>query len=323
LNYKKSKRYPIGIGDDAALRTCEAGEQLIFTADTLVENVHFSLEYMTFQEVGYKAMAINVSDCAAMGALPDAALAQIVFPQENKNNAISLSMVRLYKGFKEACMVWDFPIIGGNLSKGPCWIIDITLIGSAKRGEGILKRKGAKKGDGLWVTGFPGSSAAGLAAIRKWGNRKKIPSTYGSLVDHHIRPIPRIEIGKTLAHDNRVHAMLDVSDGISKECHTLAFENNLGIILEASAMPLSSPMLELGKTLKTECSDWFLYGGEDYELLFAASQKFDPASWLKKNEVSLRQIGTFTDRVKGVHFKNINGTMVKVKKSGWDHLSNT
>lgn len=320
LHYKKSRRYPLGMGDDAAVRTTSGGERLVFTADAFVENIHFSLRYMTFQEVGYKAMAANVSDCAAMGATPDGALVQIVFPQDSRRHALYKSMVQLYKGLHAACMTWDFPIIGGNLSKGPCWIIDITLIGAAQRGAGILKRKGAKKGDGVWVTGFPGSSAGGLAAILKWGQRKRIPEKYAPLVDRHIRPMPRIEIALALARDPRVHAMIDVSDGIAKECHTLAFENNLGIILEPDGVECSPEMRELARAMSKDCRDWFLYGGEDYELLFAACPRFASAFLSRKGGIPLRRIGSFTDRVKGVHFKDNNGTIVTVAKSGWDHV---
>jgi len=321
LHYKKSKRYPIGIGDDAAIRNTSGNERLIFTADTFVESVHFSLRYMTFQEVGFKAMAVNLSDCAAMGAAPDAALAQIIFPRDSPRPALTNAITRLYKGFEAACLAWNFPIIGGNLSKGPCWIIDITLIGVANRDGRILKRKGAKSGDGLWVTGFPGNSAAGLAAIHTWGQRKNIPKKFGPLINRHVKPMPRLEIGTKLARDSRVRAMIDTSDGIAKECHTLAFENDLGIILEPGESVYSTEMRELAMAMNKDFHDWFLYGGEDYELLFAASSRFTPASVPNKSGISLSRIGTFTDRVKGVLFKNINGTMVKVEKTGWDHLS--
>ena len=117
LNFTKSARYPIGIGDDAAIRNSRGKEALVFTADAMVENVHFSLAYMTFAELGFKAMCINLSDCAAMGARPDGALAQIVFPQSLRGREVSKAMRAIYSGFRKACAAWNFPIIGGNLSK--------------------------------------------------------------------------------------------------------------------------------------------------------------------------------------------------------------
>jgi thiamine-monophosphate kinase len=320
LNYKKSTRYPIGIGDDAAIRTTKNGERLVFTADTMVEGIHFSQKYMTFQEVGYKAMATNLSDLAAMGALPDGALVQLIFPSDNAPDRIPKKIRSLYKGLHEACLTWNFPIVGGNLSHGPCLIIDITLIGRTEKTDRLLLRKGVKKGDALWVTGFPGQSSAGLSALQKWGSLSRIPRNYQPLVKKHIRPVPRIEIGKQLAQNAHVHAMIDVSDGIAKECHTLAFDNNLGIMLEPHP-DMFHPLRALGTRLNRNPVDWFLYGGEDYELLFAASPRFNPAPFRKSGDVALTKIGTFTSPVKGVHLKLQYGTIINVEKSGWDHLS--
>lgn len=319
LNFKKSKTYPIGIGDDAAIRKNSAGEKLVFTADTFVENVHFSLNYMTPGQVGYKAMAVNLSDCAAMAALPDSALVQIIFPEHLNYGALARDLNKIYRGFNEACQQWDFPIVGGNLSKGPCWIINITLIGKARARDRVMLRKGIKNGDILWVTGCPGSSAAGLAALRKWKGPQKIPKQYLPLVQSHINPVPRVEIARELAANPHVHAMIDVSDGISKECHTLAFENRLGITIQPNTAVLSKSMTDLGTALNADYWDWFLHGGEDYELLFSASPQFDPALLQTKKSPTFSRIGVCSTSVKGVYFKRDNGILKKVTKNGWDH----
>jgi thiamine-monophosphate kinase len=319
LHYKKSPRYPIPIGDDAAIRACGNKENIVFTADTFVEDVHFSLSYMTIEEVGFKAMAINLSDCAAMAALPDGALVQIVFPNNQSPAKVLLNMKRLYKGLSETCAQWNFPIIGGNLSQGPCWIIDITLIGRARKNGRFLLRKGAKSGDGLWVTGSPGESGAGLAALKKWG-RSKIPSPYAHLAMRHVRPTPRIEIGYALGKDPLVHALIDVSDGISKECRTLAFENNLGIVLDDDPGCVACPARHLAKDLKKDWQDWFLNGGEDYELLFAASPAFNPSRLITQSGIRITRIGTFFRSIPGVVLRYSNGRSVPLKKGGWDHL---
>ncbi len=320
LNYKASARYPIGIGDDAAIRETKAGERLVFTADTMVENVHFSLGYMTFQEVGYKAMATNLSDLAAMGALPDAAMVQIVFPKNNGSGNVSKNIQSLYKGMFEACLKWNYPVIGGNLSEGPCFILDITLVGRTERKGRLILRQGARSGDSLWVSGFPGQSAAGLAALRKWGSGPTLPRPFRVLVKKHIRPVPRVELGRRLARSRLVHAMIDVSDGIAKECHTLAFENKLGILLGPLEPGLLSSLELIGGRLRRDPVKWFLYGGEDYELLFAAAPRFDPGT-LRAAGVALWRIGTFTSSVKGVQIMQNHGTILDVEKSGWDHLS--
>jgi thiamine-monophosphate kinase len=320
LNYKKSARYPIGIGDDAALRRTKEREQLVFTADTMVENVHFSLSYMSMNEVGYKAMAVNLSDVAAMGARPDGALVQIIFPMDLKKAPLSRQLIALYRGMNLACKEWNYPIIGGNLSKGPCYVIDITLIGRLGKKNNALTRKGARNGDGLWVTGVPGSSAAGLFSLKKWGSPNRIPQPFKPFVQSHIHPVPRIETGEALAINPFVHAMIDVSDGIAKECHTLAFENNVGILLEIPSYDSLLPLRNLARDHHQKWISWFLYGGEDYELLFAASPGFDPKKVSNKMKIPITRIGTFTTSVKGVKFRFDNGILQKVGKSGWDHL---
>ena len=306
LNYHKSPRYPIAIGDDAAIRVCGAREKLILTVDTFVQNVHFNLASMTFEEVGYKAMAINLSDCAAMAAVPDGALVQIVFPKNQAVENIISAMKRLYKGLNEACRQWDFPIIGGNLSIGPCWMIDITLVGRAGKGGRILFRSGAKHGDSLWVTGFPGESAAGLACLKKWGSGRRVPKQYASLVRRHVHPVPRIEIGRALGKNLQVHALIDISDGISKDSRTLAYENRLGILLDDEPGCVSCLTRQLARHLNKEWREWYLHGGEDYELLFAAAPDFDPSALAAKTGIPLLRIGAFSRLFKGVYLHQKN-----------------
>jgi thiamine-monophosphate kinase len=322
LNFRRSRRYPFPIGDDAAIRTGSAGERLVLTADSFVENVHFSFEYMTAPETGYKAMAINLSDCAAMGALPDGALVQIIFPKAIHRKDFEKTMTGLYAGFHEACMQWNFAIIGGNLAAGPCWIIDITLIGRIEKGLRYLPRDHAKNNDGLWVSGAPGESGAGLACLEKWGNRRKVPAEYDRFVARHVRPAPRIGLGIALAKDLYVHAAIDISDGVSKECHTLAYENKLGIMISLNDGICSKTMKRLGALLRVEWLEWFFNGGEDYELLFAASRSFNPSGLRKKLNVPLIRIGTFTKAVKGVWVSDPAGPVRPLEKGGWDHLRN-
>lgn len=322
MNFRKSSRYPIPVGDDAAIRNCRADETLVLTADSFVENVHFSFMYMTSAEAGFKAMAVNLSDCAAMGTLPDGAIVQIIFPEKIAERKFAGTIKGIYKGFNEACRKWDFPIIGGNLAKGPCWIIDITLIGRAENGTRLLKRSGVKNNDGLWVTGVPGQSGAGMACLKKWGSTGKTPGIYRHLVKKHIRPVPRLEIGHWLVGNPCVHAAIDVSDGVSKECHTLSYENKLGIILSVDDTDkcVSSAVKHLGAHLQKDWQEWFYNGGEDYELLFAASSAFDPSSLICKYGVPVTRVATFTKSVDHVVVRDSAGSIKPLKKGGWDHL---
>jgi thiamine-monophosphate kinase len=322
FNFRKSRRYPISIGDDAAIRNCRANETLVLTADSFVESVHFSFGYMTAAEVGFKAMAINLSDCAAMGALPDSALVQIIFPKKITKRKFERTILGFYKGFNQACRKWDFPVIGGNLTGGPCWIIDITLVGRAGKGRRLLKRNHAQNNDGLWVTGRPGESGAGLTCLQKWDTVVNIPVQFHHCIEKHIHPAPRIEIGYELSRNPFVHAAIDISDGVSKECHTLSYENNLGIVLaiEDADACVSRSLLKLGGLLRKDWHRWFFFGGEDYELLFAASKNFDPLALTNKYGIPITRIGTFSRSAGGVVVRDSAGTIRPLKKGGWDHL---
>jgi thiamine-monophosphate kinase len=317
LNYRRTRRYPLPIGDDAAVRVCGAAEKLVLTADSFVQDVHFSLKYMTLEEVGYKAMAVNLSDCAAMAALPDGALVQIMFPQKQGTAKVTADMKRLYAGMDTACRRWKFPIAGGNLSRGPCWIIDITLLGRMERSR-VLLRTGARHGDGLWVSGNPGEATAGLAALRKWG-RRGVPPAYRPLAARHVRPVPRIELGRALAREPRVHALIDISDGVAKECRTLAYENNLGIDLAVGPACVSPTVRLLAGRLGKDRLEWFLHGGEDYELMFAAAPTFDPVAFAGHG-VPIARIGTFSRLQRGVCLRRADGGATSLGPGGWDHL---
>ena len=301
--------YELTIGDDAAVRlNSKAGERLIITADVFVENVHFSVDTMTFKEIGCRAMAANLSDCAAMGAQPDSAVIQLVFPKDNAN--INTSVEQIYTGFADMCSRWDFPIVGGDLSGGDSWIIGITLIGSLLHGR-ILKRTGIIDGDALWVTGTPGMSAAGLACIRRWG-RKNVPAKYQQFVDAHVCPIPKIDEGKAFAACESVHAMMDLSDGLSKDASTLCYDNNLGFIFD-KGINIPASMTELAKDLGCNPLDWYFHGGEEYELLVSCGNGYTPAG------ENMIRLGHFTSEYTGIYTHRDDGGMERLVSRSWDH----
>jgi len=316
--------YEKTIGDDAAVRVSKTdGERLIITADISVENVHFSLDTMTLEEIGYKAMVSNLSDCAAMGAVPDSALVQLVFPQNC--NDITGSIERIYAGFARACERWKFPIIGGDLSGGSVWTIGITLIGVIPPGGRALRRTGIVDGDALWVTGMPGESAVGLAVLRRWG-RGGAPMRCKKFINAHITPTPRVNEGIALAECPSVHAMMDLSDGLSKDIGTLCFDNNLGFIFDGGALP-PVEIIDLADDLKRDWGEWFYHGGEEYELLFACAPSFDPRGVIKGidgNDTARNMIklGHFTTEFPEMRIQREDGETEELQPSGWDHCRN-
>jgi thiamine-monophosphate kinase len=313
LGKQESSFFTTGIGDDAAVRTSDDGSKLIITTDLSVENVHFSCGYMTMQEIGYRAMVSNVSDCAAMGAIPDSALVQLVVPEEK--NAILQKIEDLYRGFGEACSKWHFPIVGGDLSRGNEWVIGITLIGRKKTHERVLLRTGIQPNDKVYISGIPGRSAAGLLLLQN-NKRNEIPERYASFVAAHVRPVPRIELGVHLANDEQVHAMMDLSDGLSKDCRTLCHENGCGIILYDDPSLIPQEMLQLSRETGISWHKWFFHGGEDYELLFTASAQFDPRRCPDCLPIC---IGECSGTNEGLMLKN-NGVSSPLAAESFDHF---
>jgi thiamine-monophosphate kinase len=306
--------FEVGIGDDAAVRRCLFSEKLIFTTDISVENVHFKIEYMSLREIGYRAMVSNLSDCAAMGACPDSALIQLTFPENCQN--LKEKVMELYLGFTDACRKWNFPIVGGDLSSGPVWVIGITLMGTIPATRNALLRTGVKHGDSLWVSGTPGRSASGLAALSTW-KRENIPSRYTGLVQAHISPVPRVELGCALLNNGNVHAMMDLSDGLSKDCRTLAYENDCGCILFSGASHIPGEMIQLSSELGIPWENWYFHGGEEYELLFATSGAFHPAQ--VHTHESMICIGTFSEEITDVVVE-YDGKRSPLGRGSYDHI---
>jgi thiamine-monophosphate kinase len=317
--------YETMIGDDAAVRVSgAAGERLVFTADISVENVHFSLDTMTFEEVGYKAMASNLSDCAAMGAAPDGAVVQIVFPIRYKYGShedAGDSIEAIYKGFARACGRWNFPIVGGDISGGNVWTVGITLIGSIPANGRAVKRTGIIDGDALWVTGTPGLSAAGLAALRHFG-RDGVPERYMRLVDAHISPVPRVDEGKAFASAVSAHSMMDLSDGLSKDIGTLCYDNDLGFVFDKDIERMQSQsmqeMIRLADELGCDWRDWFYHGGEEYELLVACAPSFNLRD--VAGSCQAVRLGYFTSKLSGVNIRREDGGAEGLPLKGWDHF---
>lgn len=305
--------YELTLGDDAAIRRGSAGERVVITADIAVEDVHFSNETMSFEEIGFRTMAANVSDCAAMAAIPEAALVQLVFPKNAGD--LQKAIKNLYRGFAQACRKWNFRLIGGDLSCGAVWTIGITMLGTAP--GRVLRRTGICAGDALWMSGFPGRSAAGLAAINRWG-RKRIPGRYTGLVKSHIRPEPPVKSAVFLGKCKKIHAMMDLSDGISKDARTLCYENRLGLELSFDGLKVPGDMLALSAQLRVPWQEWVLHGGEEYELLFAASKSFGLNAVPGEFRKGLTRLGVFTSKHRNLMVIE-SGRKSTVLKKGWDH----
>jgi thiamine-monophosphate kinase len=230
------------IGDDAAV-VRGSRQALLVAADAVVAGVHADLALCGLDDLGWKALAVNLSDLAAMGAGPAWAVVTVCAPP-------GTDLDLLYDGLLEAAATYRCPVVGGDLSSSPCLVVSVTVGGTMPTGAAPVLRSGAAAGDSIWLTGAVGASAAGLAALRR-GERS------GALVDAHRRPQPLLAAGRAAAEAGAT-AMIDVSDGFALDLWRLARASGVGVQLEQ--LPVAP-----GAT-----AEQALGGGEDYQLVFTA-----------------------------------------------------
>jgi thiamine-monophosphate kinase len=293
----------VGVGDDAAVLAPTGGE-LVITSDALVEDVHFVRQPTGARDVGYKAIAVNVSDVAAMGASPRAAVCALVLPPDVETAWV----MELFGGMREACDEYALWLVGGDLSRGRDVAVAVTVTGEVAPGKAVL-RSGAHPGDHVVVTGELGGSAAGL---RLSGGRTKPDAAQLALVRRHLRPTARVGEGSVLAAHG-ASAMMDVSDGLAIDLSRLARASRVGARVTIGDVPVAS-----GATL-----DDALGGGEDYELL--ATLPGDAAVDAARAElkeafgVPLAEIGRIVEG-EGLTAIEPDGTERPLTPTGWDHF---
>lgn len=252
-----------GIGDDAAvLSGPQPGEVILATTDMLVETVHFRRDWSTPEDIGHKAMAVNLSDIAAMGGKPESALLSLALPKW-----LEVAWVdSCYAGLQGCAARFGVNIVGGDTVASPNEIITIclTVLGSVPR-DRCLYRHGARPGDILMVTGKLGGAAAGLALLQHPEIRVGVGD---ELLRRHRRPEPQVEAGRLLSTLGAVTCMDDISDGLVSEMHQISEASQVGLEIYAEKVPLVPGVSEVAAILGNDPLEPALYGGEDYELLF-------------------------------------------------------
>jgi len=255
---------PIGIGDDAAVIESESGTLTAVTTDTLVEGVHFELNFSKPFDIGHKALAINLSDLAAMGATPRYFVLSLGLP--------SMFLLRdfdaLLSGLLELSTRYRVNLIGGNVtrSSGPLFI-DITAFGGVKRRR-ILTRHTARVGDELYVSGTIGSAAAGLTWLQQHTPKQLTSEHLAKCRQQYLRPEPRVRLGTLLGKNRITHTCIDLSDGLAEGVRQLASTSGLGVIINAAALPIEPEARTWFERQKFDPVIRSLKGGDDYELLF-------------------------------------------------------
>ena len=307
----------LGVGDDASWWQPESGSGILTTTDMLVAGVHFDLSYTSATDLGYKSLAVNLSDLAAMGGRPVCAYLSLALPAELKKTWLD----EYIAAFLELAAEHNVQLAGGDTVAAPELVISVTLNGLASESKPVL-RSGAEIGDDIYVSGTVGDSFLGLQLLQGGFKSSTIDlSAIDFLHCRHLRPTPRVDLGRRLAASGKVNAMLDVSDGVAADLgHLLAASGGLGAELDRAAIPLSRPAFELVTAGFTDYRA-LLTGGEDYELLFTAN----PAVRSKIAEiavtagVALTRIGRITDTEK--IFMSVNGVIEELSgRSGYDHF---
>ena len=257
-----------GIGDDAALYSGNNNVEEIICMDTMIEEVHFNRKTMKPFHIGYKALASNISDIAAMGGVPNFYLVSIAIPKHWSDT----ELLEIYKGMEALADRYQMDLIGGDtVSSKHSLVITVTVIGRVHKGRHLL-RKNAKVNDIVFVTGSLGDSAAGLELLLNNGVDFNFSIDEQTLIRRHQLPEPKVEIGQILANYPRV-ALNDVSDGIASELNEIASASDVTIVIEAGKLPKSSQFASFSEDRQLH---WMLNGGEDYELVGTVSKE----NWL-------------------------------------------
>ena len=250
------------IGDDAAVLRPPRNHDLLFTTDALIESVHFDRRWDMPADIGWKALAANLSDIAAMHGAPLAAVITLGLPRRTPVRWID----DLYAGLRRASQKYNTPIVGGDTVRSPRDImISIALLGSVPKGQAIY-RDGAQPGDTLFVTGTLGSCAAALHAV---SGRPTPAALAPPLFRKHRRPVPRFDIIEAL-HAKRVRAtsMIDVSDGLVSDAGHLCEESHVAIEVDSRALPIAPALRRYAAQTHCDVTTWALHSGEEYELIF-------------------------------------------------------
>lgn len=309
----------MGIDDDAAVYRIGENRVHVITTDALIEGVHFDRAMTPMNYLGFKALSVNVSDIVAMNARPLYATITLSIP-----NNVSIEMVEsLYEGLREACDYYGVTLLGGDTT-GSRWIaLSVTVVGEATE-DTVSYRHGAQPGDILCVSGKLGGAYAGLKVLL--GHRNALQAApdyqpelapYSEVIRRQLRPQARLDlIQKWQKAGIRPHAMIDISDGLASEIHHICRLSGVGARIAARALPIDSTTKRVAAQLQEDADTYALFGGEDYELLFAL-----PAEVYETlDDASITPIGVCTDADEGIRIETPDSGEQPLSTQGYQHF---
>ncbi len=300
-----------GIGDDAAELEIPVGHRLLTSTDLLLENIHFSFAWTSAEDLGHKAVAVNLSDIAAMGGTPRFLYIGLACPAATEVGQLDAFVA----GALAEAGAHGVTLVGGDTCRSPGpWIISITIEGTAPAGVAV-GRDGARPGDAVLVSGTLGDSALALSL---W-QRGATPEAF--LVARHCRPEPRVALGHELAQAGLPTAMIDLSDGLVADLGHILEASGVGAEVQSAALPLS-PEFRSHLAPRPELLDLALAGGEDYELLCTVPTERVAAAQAVATRVGvpLAVIGVVTGSAAGLRLRAGNGEVRPLRRRGYEHF---
>jgi thiamine-monophosphate kinase len=340
----------VGIGDDTAALRVSGDRLLLATCDIQLEGHHFLRDKIAPQQLGRKALAINLSDIASMGGRPRYALVSLGLPKD-----LAVAWVdALYDGLQEEAARFGTSIVGGNITGSPLILVDITLFGEVEE-DRLLRRSGARVGDRLLVTGTLGDSGAGLAWLlagdegaeeqgsRGAGERRgggageqgsggagergsRGAEHLGTEVDEvlaaHFTPTPRVPEGRAIGATGAATAMIDLSDGLASDVGHICELSRVGVRVEAARLPIAPATRAVAEALGRDPTAFALFGGEDYELLLTAPAERvgELVAAVGQTGTPLTDIGEIVPAAAGRTVLLADGRTIPLEPGGWDHF---
>jgi thiamine-monophosphate kinase len=310
-----------GISDDTAVFRPTPGKVQLFTSDAFVEGIHFDLTFVSPRHLGWKAIVANISDITAMCGIPRYATITIALPSRVTTNLVE----ELYLGASGACKKYSCLIVGGDTTASlSSIVISVSIVGEAPEDK-IRYRHDARIGDYICVTGHLGSSIAGLKILqREKGRYEKTDPTsftpnlepYKAALEKHLMPKPRLDFVQIFTEKVKIGALIDISDGLASEVHHICRNSKVGAAIYEHNIPIEAITQHIAEEFSDRPTDYALYGGEEYELLFTISDaEYEKLSSIT-NDVTI--IGRITER--DVILVKENGEQASLSSSGYDHF---